>query len=106
MTQSRYGETRPSPALWKVLLTALAALAGPPAAAVAAFVGAITWSGCFIECSSYDQGDPVGGGLLLALAAVLAVSGPVLAAVLLRSWRAVLATIAVPAVLGGLLLLG
>ncbi|MFN2539015.1 MAG: hypothetical protein ABR549_12840 [Mycobacteriales bacterium] len=78
------------------VLTVLASVVGPPAAAVAAFVAAIVWSDCFIECS----GDPdhLGGGLLFALAAVLLLAGPALAATLVRRGSWVLAACAVPAV--------
>jgi hypothetical protein len=68
------------------VLTVLAAVLGPPAAAVAAFIATIVWSDCFIECSGNP--DYLGGGLLFALAGVMLLAGPVLAAMLVRkaSW--------------------
>ena len=86
------------------VLTVLASVVGPPAAAFAAFVAAITWSGCFIECSSYDDGDRTTGALLGLLAVALLLAAPVLAATLVRRWTWVLGAIAVP-VLEVLLLL-
>jgi len=86
MTELRYGPAPSTPAVWRYVLITLAVLGGPPAAAVAAFVAVVTWSGCFLSCS--EPNHPV-GALLGLLAAVLAVSGPALAWVLLRRWSAV-----------------
>ena len=82
------------PALWKVLLTVVVAVIGPPAAALTAFFAAVTWSGCFIECSS--SGDHLAGGLLCVLAIGLLLAAPVLAATLLRSWIWAVATLVLP----------
>lgn len=82
------------PAVWKILLTVVVAVMGPPAAAVTAFFAAVTWSGCFIGCTS--SGDHLAGGLLWGLAIALLMTGPVLAATLLRSWIWVAATIVLP----------
>ena len=95
------------PAAWRVVLVVLACLLAPPAAAVAAFVAAIVWSGCFIGCDP-GGGDHLAGGGLWLLAVVLLVLGPVLAWLLLRSGRAVLAAIGgvVATLLTGALLIG
>ena len=76
------------------VLTVLACIFGPPAAAAAGFIGLIVWSDCFFSCG----GDPdhLGGGLLIALAAALLLAGPVLAASMVRKGSWVLAAIAAP----------
>jgi hypothetical protein len=95
----QYGPPQPPPrtreAVGKVL-TVLASIIGPPAAAFTGFFGLITWSDCFIECS----GNPnhLGGGLLIAAAIALVLAGPVLAATLVRKRSWVLGAIAVPVV--------
>jgi hypothetical protein len=76
------------------VLTVLAAVLGPPAAAVTGFFGLITWSDCFIECSGNP--DHLGGGLLIAVAIALLLAAPLLAATLVRRATWVLAAIAVP----------
>lgn len=76
------------PAIWRIVLTVVVAVLGPPSAAVAGFAAAVTWSGCFLFCTGANHG----GGFLLGLLALgLLASGPVLAWVLLRSsvWVAV-----------------
>ena len=73
---------------WRIVLVVLACVLAPPPAVVAAFVAAIAWSGCFIECSTPDPDYAWGGGLgVLALALLLL--GPALAGLLLRTWAAV-----------------
>ncbi len=81
------------PAIWRIALTVVVALLSPPAAAVAGFAAAITWSGCFLSCTGTNHG---GGFLLGLLALFLLAAGPVLAWVLLRSSAWVAATIVVP----------
>jgi hypothetical protein len=95
------------PAAWRVVLVVLACLAAPPAAAVAAFVAVIVWSGCFISCDA-GGGDHLAGAALWLLAVALLVLGPVLAWLLLRSGRAVLAAVGgvVATLLTGALLVG
>ena len=85
------------------VLTVLASVFGPPAAAFAGFVGLIVWSDCFFDCG----GDPdhLTGGLLLALAGVLLLAGPVLAATMVRKGSWVLAAVAAPFLEAGLLVL-
>ncbi|MCU1601531.1 MAG: hypothetical protein JWO22_2240 [Frankiales bacterium] len=83
------------------VLTVLASVLGPPAAAVTAFFASITWSGCFLSCS--DAPDHTTGGLLWALAAGLLLLAPVLAATMVRKPTWVLAAIATPFVEVGLL---
>jgi len=103
----QYGPPAPPPSSMRdtvgKVLTVLASVFGPPAAAVAAFIGLIVWSDCFIECG----GDPdhVRGGLLFVLAAVLLLAGPVLAATLVRKGSWIAAAIAAPFVEVGLLVL-
>ncbi len=87
MTELRYGPTSPAPGTWRTIVVALATLGGPLAALVAGFVALITWSGCFLGCSSAP--DHTGGGLLGVLAVLLLVSGPVLAGLLLKRASAV-----------------
>jgi hypothetical protein len=82
------------------VLTVLAAVLGPPAAAVAGFVGLILWSDCFLECGGHP--DHVRGGALLALAGVLLLAGPVLAATMVRRAGWVVAAVAAPFVQLGL----
>ena len=71
---------------WRWFVVGLACVVGTPAAAVAAVVGAIVWSGCFLSCS---EGNPLAGGLLVLLGVALLLSAPVLAGWLLRRWTAV-----------------
>jgi hypothetical protein len=78
------------------VLTILASVFGPPAAAVAGFMGLIIWSDCFIGCGG--EPDHLRGGLLLLLAAALLLAGPVLAATLVRKPGWILAAIAAPVV--------
>jgi low affinity Fe/Cu permease len=85
------------------VLTVLASVFGPPAAAVAAFVGIIVWSDCFIGCSGSP--DHLRGGLLFVLAGVLLLAGPVLAATLVRKGTWIAAAVAAPFVEVGLLFL-
>jgi hypothetical protein len=97
MTQTGYLPPVPAPRpVWRAVVTVLASVVGPPAGAVAGFLSAITWSGCFLSC---HEPDHVRGGLLGLLALALLLSGPVLAAALMRSARWVAAAIAAPVVL-------
>jgi hypothetical protein len=73
---------------WRIVLVVLACLGAPPAAAVAGFVAAIVWSGCFIECTG-SSGDHLAGGALFLLTLALLLLGPALAWLLLRRWSAV-----------------
>jgi low affinity Fe/Cu permease len=95
----QYGPPAPPPATAREtvgkVLTVLASVFGPPAAAVVAFLAAITWSGCFIECSQ-PVGDHTGGGLLWLLAIALLLLGPVLAASMVRKLTWVVAAVAAP----------
>jgi low affinity Fe/Cu permease len=86
---SPYVRTRP--ATWRLLLVALTSVAGAPAGVVGAWIAAVVWSGCFIECSG---GDHLQGGALWLLAIALLLAGPVLAWLLLRRAVAVLASVA------------
>ena len=94
----QYGPPAP-PARTRVtvgkVLTVVFSVVGPPAAALVAFIAAITWSGCFIECTG-DGGDHFGGALLGALAVALVLAAPVLAAILVRRTAWVLGALAVP----------
>ena len=83
------------------VLTVLASVFGPPAAAVAAFVGLIVWSDCFLSCGGGP--DHVRGGLLFVLAGALLLAGPVLAATLVRKGAWVAAAVAAPFLEVGLL---
>ena len=85
------------------VLTVLASVLGPPAAAFAGFVGLITWSDCFLECGG--QPDHLEGGLLVALALGLLLAGPLLAAVLVRKAAWVLGAVAAPFAEAALLVL-
>lgn len=85
------------------VLTVLASVFGPPAAAVAAFIGSIIWTDCFIACSGHP--DHLGGGLLFALAGGLLLLGPVLAATMVRKGTWVAAAVAAPFVEAALLAL-
>jgi hypothetical protein len=70
---------------WPVVRAVLAVLAlvgCVPLALLAAFVSAVTWSGCFISCSGTNH--PAGAALALLAAALLA-TGPLLTAALYRS---------------------
>lgn len=81
------------------VLTVLASVVGPPAAILAAFAGSITYRGCFIDCNeATDHPDHLTGALLLALAALLVVAGPLLAATLVRRVGWVAGALAVPVV--------
>ncbi|MDX6197903.1 MAG: hypothetical protein QOJ79_1054 [Actinomycetota bacterium] len=85
---------------WRVAATTVMALVGPPSAGFFAFWATVTWTGCFIDCNeATDHPNPVGGGLLYALAIALLLSGPVLAWLLLRSGKAVALTLVVPALI-------
>ena len=77
-----------------MVLTVLASVFGPPAAAVAGFFGLIVWSDCFLDCGGHP--DHLRGGLLLQAAAGLLVMGPVLAATLVRKAGWVAAAVAAP----------
>jgi hypothetical protein len=81
---------------WKRVLTVVSVVLGPPAAAAMAFFAAITWSDCFIECSGHPQHAK--GAVLWLVAALLVLSGPLLAALLVRKASWVAGTIAVPVV--------
>lgn len=76
------------------VLTVLASVFGPPAAAVAGFVGLITWSDCFLDCGGHP--DHLRGGLPLLAAGALLLAGPVLAATLVRKGGWVAAAVAAP----------
>lgn len=79
---------------WRVLLVVLGCLVGPPTGAIAGFFGAVTYSGCFLSC---EQAQPVLGAALVLLGLVLLLSGPLLAAALLRRASAVgLAVLGIP----------
>ena len=101
-----YGPPTPPPSTTREsvgrVLTILASVFGPPAAAFTAFCAAITWSGCFIECSQ-PHGDHTTGGLLWLLAVALLLAGPVLAASMVRRATCVIAAIAAPFLEVGLL---
>lgn len=104
----QYGPPTPPPSRTATVgkvLTVLFSVVGPPAAAIAAFIAAITWTGCFIECTD-SGGDHLGGGLLGALAVALLLAAPVLAATLVRKAAWVLGAIAVPVVEVLLLVVG
>lgn len=107
MTQTGYfappSPTSHRPAIWRIVLTVVVAVLGPPSAAVAGFAAAVTWSGCFLSCTGTNHGA---GFLLGLLALFLLASGPVLAWVLLRSSVWVAATIAVPVLVALAFLLG
>lgn len=84
------------------VLTVLGSVFGPPAAAVTAFIAAVEWSGCFIECNSAtDTPDHVAGGLLWLLAVALLLSGPLFAVTLVRKavWIGVASVVPVLALL-------
>ncbi|MDT7538163.1 MAG: hypothetical protein QOI82_1748 [Actinomycetota bacterium] len=88
------------PAAWRVALTTVMALVGPPMAGFFAFWATVTWTGCFIDCNdATDHPNPLGGGLLYGIAVALLLSGPLLAGFLLRSAKAVALTLAVPVLL-------
>jgi len=91
------------PTVWRIALTVVVAVVGPPTAAVLGFVAAVTWSGCFISCTGANHG---GGFLLGLLALCLLAAGPVLAGVLLRSCGWVAATIGLPVLVGLVFQLG
>ena len=105
VTTPRQAAARPT--TWRVVLVVLACLAGPPAAVVAAFAAVIVWTGCFLSCDA-GGGDHLAGGALGLLAGALLVLGPVLAWLLVRSGRAVVAAIGgvVATLLTGALLVG
>ena len=102
-----YGPPQPPPSSTREtvgkVLTVLASVFGPPAAAVVGFLGLIVYSDCFIECSGHP--DHLGGALLLTLAGALLLLAPVLAALLVRKGSWVAAAIAVPFLEVGLLAL-
>jgi hypothetical protein len=94
---------KPGPSVeWRVvraLLSTAALVVATICALIAAFASAITWSGCFIECTGGNHRD---GGLLALLAVGLLASGPAAVAALYRSrvWVMIAeATTAVGAVL-------
>jgi hypothetical protein len=95
----QYGPPAPPPSTANAtvgkVLTVLFSVVGPPAAAFLGFLAAITWTGCFIECSD-SRGDHLSGGLLGALAVAVLLAAPVLAATLVRRAVWVLGAIAVP----------
>ena len=103
----QYGPPQPPPSTAREtagkVLTVLASVFGPPAAAFAGFVGLILWSDCFIACGG--EPDHLRGGLLLALAAALLLLGPVLAATLVRKGTWVAAALAAPFLDAGALFL-
>jgi hypothetical protein len=103
----QYGPPAPPPSTTREtvgkVLTVLAAVFGPPAAAFAGFFGLVTWTDCFIGCAGHP--DHLTGGLLIALAGVLLLAGPVLAATLVRKGSWVAGAIAAPFVEVGLLVL-
>ena len=90
----------PTP-LWRYVVTALGAVAGPPLGLFAAFAASVRWTGCFLSCNG--RPDHLGGGLLGLLAAALLMAGPALSIWLLRSWQWVAGTIALPLLVAGLL---
>jgi hypothetical protein len=67
----------------RVVVTVLVAIASVPAALLTLFLAAISYTGCFIGCSS--DPDQVGGLALGFLAAGILTLGPVTAAWLFRS---------------------
>ena len=94
---------KPGPSVaWRVvraLLSTFAVVVATICALIAAFASAVTWSGCFIECTGGNHRD---GGLLALLAVGLLASGPAAVAALYRSrvWVMIAeATTAVGAVL-------
>jgi hypothetical protein len=89
--------SRPAP--WRVAVTTVVALLGPPAAAFVTFAASITWTGCFIECNIDHRPNHPVGALLYLLAIALLLAGPVLAGWLLRSRTAVALAVAVPVLL-------
>jgi hypothetical protein len=100
---SVYATPKPGPSVaWRVvraLLSTAALVVATISALIAAFASAITWSGCFIECTGGNHRD---GGLLALLAVGLLASGPATVAALYRSrvWVMIAeATTAVGAVL-------
>ena len=111
MTDTGYFAPPPAPAavsvrpVWRTVVTVFAAVFGPPAALVSAFLALVTWAGCFLDC--HDQrGDHLTGGLLALLAVGLLVSGPACALTLMRSGRAVLLTLLPPVLFAGYLAVG
>jgi hypothetical protein len=92
---------------WRIVLVALTCVASAPVAAFTAFWATVEWTGCFIECTDGGGNHASGGLLWLATAALLA-SGPALAWLLLRSGRAVGASVGgvVATLLTGALLMG
>jgi len=87
MTHTPYGPPATQPG-WaialKVATTVSLVLIGAAAAAVAGFIGVVTYTGCFISCSG---GNQAGGLVLYALALAFLVSGPVLARIMWRRAR-------------------
>ncbi len=67
--------------LWRTALVVLLSAVAAPAAGLAAFAAAITWSGCFLSC---EEPDRVAGGLLWLLVLGLLSAGPVCGWFLLR----------------------
>ena len=72
-----------------------------PAALVAAFAAAVTWSGCFISCTGPDH---VAGALLWLLVVAILSAGPALAAGVLRTRKAVIVTAILPGLVATALL--
>jgi len=79
MTQTPYGPSTAQPG-WvtplKIATVASLVLVGAAAAAIAAFIGDVVYSGCFISCSG---GNKAGGLALYALALALLLAGPAVA---------------------------
>lgn len=87
MTPTPYGPAATEPG-WvtplKIATAVSLVLVGAAAAAVAAFVGVIVYTGCFISCSG---GNQAGGLLLYGLALALLLTGPALARLMWRRAR-------------------
>lgn len=76
-----------------VIAGVIAELIGAPAAVLLFFFGLITYSGCFIECTSVDRGDRGLAILAFTGAALLAPAGLWVGGLMARN-RAVLITAA------------
>lgn len=76
-----------------VIAGVIAELIAAPAAFLLFFLGVITYSGCFIECTSEDRGNPALAMLEFAGAALLAPAGLWVSGLMARN-RAVLITAA------------
>jgi hypothetical protein len=80
-------QTQPEPrsSAWPVfraILSVAAVLGFALAYVVAGFIAAVTWTGCFIECTGENH---LAGGALAALAVALLAAGPALVALMYRS---------------------